>query len=79
MLLIRVEFHVVKSFFFPLFYPFSLLLHFYFILELIYNVVLVSGVQQNDSVIHTHELFFFRFFSHIGYYRILNRGPCAIQ
>ena len=23
--------------------------------------------------------FFFRFFSHIGYYRVLNRVPCAIQ
>ena len=23
--------------------------------------------------------FFFRFFSHISYYRILNRVPCAVQ
>ena len=23
--------------------------------------------------------FFFRFFSHIGYYRILSRVPCAVQ
>ena len=47
---------------------------------MIYNVMLVSGVQQNDSVIHIHIYpFFFRFFSHIGYYRILSRVPCAIQ
>ena len=26
---------------------------------MIYNVVLVSGVQQSDSVIHTHVSFFF--------------------
>ena len=45
--------------------------------SLIYKVVLVSGIQKNDSVTHN---FFFRFlFSHIGYYKILNRVPCAIQ
>ena len=48
--------------------------------ELIYNVMLVSGVQQSDSVIHIFIYpFFFIFFSHIGYYRILSRAPCAIQ
>ena len=30
--------------------------------ELIYNAVLVSGVQQSDSVIHTHISTFFFFF-----------------
>ena len=30
--------------------------------ELIYNIVLVSGVQQSDSVIRTHISLFFRFF-----------------
>ena len=40
-----------------------------------YNA-LVSGVQQSDSDIHI--LFFFKFFSHLGYYRILSRVPCAI-
>ena len=34
--------------------------------------MLVSGVQQSDSVIHTHS-FFFRFFSHIGCHKILVR------
>ena len=46
---------------------------------MIYNVVLVSGVQQSDSVIHIIYSFFFRFFSLIGYPRTLNRVPCAIQ
>ena len=48
---------------------------------MIYNVVLVSGVQQSESVIHIHisTLFFFRLFSHIGHYRVLSRVPCAIQ
>ena len=40
---------------------------------LIYNVVLVSSVQQRDSVIRITYSFF------IVYYRILNLIPCAIQ
>ena len=44
--------------------------------ELIYNVVPVSGVQHVYIYIHK---FFFRFFSLIGYYNILNRVPCAIE
>ena len=36
----------------------------------------VSGVEQSDSVyIHI----FLRFFSIIGYYKILSIVPCAIQ
>ena len=40
--------------------------------------MLVSGVQQSDSVIYVYVYpyihpFFFRFFSHIDYYRILSR------
>ena len=46
---------------------------------MLYNVVLVSGVQHSDSVIHIHIFFFFRFFSHIGHYRILSSVPCAVQ
>ena len=64
--------------------------------ELIYNVVLVSGVQHSDSDIHIYvcmymcvcvcvyiyiniytHTHFFRFFSHIGYYKILSIAPCA--
>ena len=45
---------------------------------MINNVVLVSGVQQSDSVISI-SVFFFRFFSIVGYYKILNIAPCAIQ
>ena len=48
-------------------------------LQLIYNVVLASGVQQCDSVIHIHIFVLFRFFSHVGYHRTLSRVPCAIQ
>ena len=43
--------------------------------------MLASGVQQSDSVIYQYThiyIFFFRFFSHIGYYKILNIVPCAI-
>ena len=51
----------------------------YFIeVELIYNVVVVSGLQQSDSVIHIYT-FSFIFFSIMAYYRILNIVPCTIQ
>ena len=48
--------------------------------QLIYNV-LVLGVQQRDSDIyiytHTHtHTYIYIFFSHIGYYEILNIVPC---
>ena len=43
--------------------------------ELIYKVVLVSGVQQSESVIHIYILIFFRFFPHLGHYRILSIVP----
>ena len=36
---------------------------------LIYNVLLVSAVKLNDSVIHLY-IFFFRFFSIVSYYKI---------
>ena len=41
---------------------------------LTYIVMLVSSVQHSDSVI-----LFFRFFSVIGYYKMLSIVPCAIQ
>ena len=44
---------------------------------LIYNVILASGVQQSDPIIHISILF--RFFSVIDYYKILSRVPRAIQ
>ena len=55
---------------------------FFFLIFILYwsiidNVVLVSSVQQNDSVIH--YLFFFKFFSHLGHYIILSRVLCSIQ
>ena len=48
-------------------------------LQLIYNVVLVLDVQQNDSVIHTYVTIFLRFFFLIGCYKILSIFPCTIQ
>ena len=48
--------------------------------QLIYNVVLISVVQQSDSVLYIYmDIFFFIFFSIIGYYKILNIVPCAMQ
>ena len=45
----------------------------------IYNVVLVSGVQQSDSVIHIHISILFQIIFFYSYYKILNRVPCAVQ
>ena len=47
--------------------------------ELIYNVMLVSSGQQSYSVIHMHIFILFRFFSQIGYHRILASILCATQ
>ena len=50
-----------------------------FIVELIYNVVLVSSVSKvNHLYIYIYPLFF-RFFSHIDHYGVLSKVPCAIQ
>ena len=46
---------------------------------LTYNVVLVTGVQQSNLVIHIIYHLFFRFFPPISHYRVLSRVPCAIQ
>ena len=47
--------------------------------ELIYNAVLVSGVSKANQLYINVSLLFFRFFSHIGHYRLLCRVPCAVQ
>ena len=51
-------------------------LFFFLGIQLIYNVVLISAVQQHDSVIH---IIIFHIFSIVVYHRILNIYPCAIQ
>ena len=48
---------------------------------MIYNVVLISHVQQNDSDTHTHtctHVYYLDSFSY-SYCIILGRAPCAIQ
>ena len=42
-------------------------------IQLIYNILLVSGIQQNDSVI------FFKLYSIIGYSKTLSIIPSAKQ
>ena len=44
----------------------------------VYNVVLVLGMQRSDSDIYVCVIFFFRFFSLAGYYKILSIILCAI-
>ena len=46
---------------------------------MIYNVTLVSGVQQRNLLYKYKHPLFFRFFSHIDHYRVLSRVPTAIQ
>jgi len=45
---------------------------------LTYNVALVSGIQLIQLYTFMYP-FFFRFFSHVGVYRIMRRVSCAIQ
>ena len=50
--------------------------------ELIYNVVLISAVQQSDLDIYLHVyvwVFLFISFSSMVYHRILNIVPYAVQ
>ena len=47
--------------------------------ELLYNVVLVSTVQQSESTLQIHIFSLFVLPSHLGHHRALNRVPCAIQ
>ena len=44
-------------------------------IQLIYNVVLIFAMQQSDSVIHIHILFYILFYYH---HRILSIVSCAI-
>ena len=43
---------------------------------LICNIVLVSAVKKSDSDIY---IYFFQFFFIIGYYKVLNIFPYAVQ
>jgi len=45
--------------------------------QLFYNVMLFQ-VYNKVNQLYIYPLFF-RFFSHIGHYRVLSRVPCAIQ
>lgn len=47
--------------------------------SLICGVVLALGAQQSDSVTRIHSTPLFRWFSHIVYYKVLSRVPCALQ
>ena len=57
---------------------FLFLMFFFIEVELIYNVVSISAVQQGDSVIH-RDILFFIFFSIMVYPRRLDIVPCAID
>ena len=47
---------------------------------MLYNVMLVSAVQQSKSATCIHISPIFRiFFSHLGHHRALSRVPCAKQ
>ena len=55
----------------PIQFHLEFLKKFYWI-QLIYNVVLVSGIQQSESVIHVFTLFLDFLYRH---YRVLSRVP----
>ena len=52
---------------------------FYVGIQLIYNTVLVSGLQQSDSVIHIHLSILFQILFPFRLLQILSRVPCATQ
>ena len=57
---------------------YSFFLFFFFILSfwsIVNNDVLVTGIQQGDLVIPIKYPFFFKLFSHSGYYRIQSQAP----
>ena len=54
---------------------FILLLCLKILLEYGWFIVLVSGVQQSDSIIRIHIFIIFQIFSHIDYYRLLIEFP----
>lgn len=57
---------------------FQLSFSFYFILQFINSVVLISGIQQRDSAIHTHAcIFSIFFFYYLVYYSAPRRVPCC--
>ena len=58
-----------------LFFNFSL----YIGVQLISNVMRVSGVQQSDSVIHIYVSILFQILPPLGCYIIFNRVPCPVQ
>ena len=57
------------------------LLHFFKLIFtgvlLIYSVVLVSAIQKSEPVLHIHTATLF--LDSFPIYRVLSRGPCAIQ
>ena len=46
---------------------------------MLYDIVLVSVVQQSESATCIHISFFFGFPLHLGQPRALRKNPCAIQ
>ena len=56
-------------------------LYYYFLIgiQVLYNVVLASNAQQNESAIHIHISPPFWISLHLGHHRALSRVPCAIQ
>ena len=58
---------------------FCFYLNIFIVISFIYNVVLISAVQQSESVIHIIYPLSFRVFSHIDHYRVLSRISCAMH
>ena len=76
------KYSFTSSFFISM--PITSFIFFFIEVQLIYNVVLVSGVQQRDSDIDIdididRYRYRYRYRYVIGYYKVLNIVPCAIQ
>ena len=56
-----------------------LFLYFFHMPQWIYNVVSVSGVQQHESVLHTHISIPFQIFFPYRSLGVFSRFTCAVQ
>ena len=89
-----IQYILISYLFYTQYQQCSDMLFFKIEVQLIYKVVLVSGVQQSDLVhiyiyiyiyacvcvcIYIYIYILFQIFTIIGYYKILNIVPCAMQ
>ena len=72
---IKLDINSVPTNWVNFYFAIHLFVYFYWKVQLNHSVVLMSAIQQSDSVTH---IYFFMFFSIMVYHRILNIVLCAM-